>query len=68
MDTRIFVQELLKNRRLKLQLTEDLMEQKSTEIKRKEKQIDLMKRKENYVEKIVVEKLVFDKKPSKKKK
>jgi len=60
------MQNLLKQRREKLQITEELMVEKEGEKKNIDKQIEATKRRENYVENQIMETVMFEKPPKKK--
>lgn len=60
------MQNLLKQRKEKLQITEELMMEKEGEKKNIDKQIEATKRRENYVENQIMETVMFEKPPKKK--
>merc|ERR1712117_79917 len=59
------MQNLLKQRKEKLQITEELMAEKEGEKKKIDKQIEATKRRENYVENQIMETVMFEKPPKK---
>jgi len=61
------MQDLLSSRKQKLKITEDILVEKSEEKKNMDKDMERMKRRENYVEKELIDRIVFDKEPPKKK-
>merc|ERR1712142_355553 len=60
------MQNLLRQRKEKLQITEELMLEKEGEKKNIDKQIEATKRRENYVENQIMETVMFEKPPKKK--
>ena len=60
-------QDLLSSRKQKLKITEEILVEKAEEKKNKDKDMEKMKRRESYVEKELMERVVFDKEPPKKK-
>ncbi len=60
------LQDLLLQRKEKLKLTEAIMKEKTTEEEKLHKYIDAKKRREHYCEKELIERIVFEKEPSKK--
>ena len=60
-------QDLLSSRKQKLKITEEILVEKAEEKKNKDKDMEKMKRRESYVEKELMERVVFDKEPAKKK-
>merc|ERR1711931_507691 len=60
------MQNLPKQRKEKLQITEELMVEKEGEKKNIDKQIEATKRRENYVENQIMETVMFEKPPKKK--
>merc|ERR1719250_298575 len=60
------MQNLLKQRKEKLQITEEMMAEKEGEKKNIDKQIEATKRRENYVENQIMETVMFEKPPKKK--
>merc|ERR1711970_1388597 len=61
------MQNLLKQRKEKLQITEELMVEKEGEKKNIDKQIEATKRRENYVENQIMETVMFEKPPKRNK-
>lgn len=61
------MQDLLSSRKQKLKITEEILVEKAEEKKNKDKDMEKMKRRESYVEKELMERVVFDKEPAKKK-
>jgi hypothetical protein len=61
------LQELLVQRKEKLKLTEAIMKEKTEEQVKLNKYIDAKKRREQYCEKELIERIVFDKEPPHKK-
>lgn len=61
------MQDLLSSRKQKLKITEEILVEKAEEKKNKDKDMEKMKRRESYVEKELMERVVFDKEPPKKK-
>lgn len=61
------MQDLLSSRRQKLKITEEILVEKAGEKKSIEKDMEKMKRRESYAEKELMERVVFDKEPPKKK-
>ena len=62
----VLFKELLRQRKEKLQITEELMVEREGEKKQLDKQIEATKRRENYVENKIIETVMFDKPPKKK--
>merc|ERR1712127_564379 len=60
------MQDLLTSRRNKLKLTEDILVEKSEEKKHIDKDMEKMKRRENYVEKELIDRVIFEKPAQKK--
>ena len=60
-------QDLLSSRKNKLKITEEILVEKAEQKKNKDKDMEKMKRRESYVEKELMERVVFDKEPAKKK-
>jgi len=61
------MQDLLASRKKKLQITEEILVEKSEEKKMMERNVEKMKRRESHAEKELLERVVFDKPPQKKK-
>merc|ERR1712226_1302520 len=61
------MQDLLASRKKKLQITEEILVEKSEEKKMMERNVEKMKRRESHSEKELLERVVFDKPPQKKK-
>merc|ERR1719500_2135658 len=54
------MQDLLSSRKQKLKITEEILVEKSEEKKNMDKDMERMKRRENYVEKELIDRVVFD--------
>jgi len=61
------MQELLNSRKQKLKITEEILVEKVEEKKNMDKDMEKIKRRENYVEKELMDRVVFEKDPPKKK-
>ena len=63
-----FFQDLLASRKAKLKITEEILVEKGDQKKHLDKDVEKMKRRESYVEKELIDRKIFEKEPSNKKK
>ena len=61
-------QDLLASRKAKLKITEEILVEKGDQKKHLDKDVEKMKRRESYVEKELIDRKIFEKEPSNKKK
>jgi len=61
------MQELLTSRKQKLKITEEILVEKAEEKKCMDKDVEKMRRRENYVGKELIDRVIFEKEPPKKK-
>merc|ERR1712088_741033 len=62
------MQDLLSSRKAKLKITEEILVEKGDQKKHLDKDVEKMKRRESYVEKELIDRKIFEKEPSNKKK
>merc|ERR1712013_556866 len=62
------MQDLLASRKAKLKITEEILVEKGDQKKHLDKDVEKMKRRESYVEKELIDRKIFEKEPSNKKK
>ena len=62
----LYFKELLASRKTELKITEEIIQEKDGEKDNLEKRIEASRRRESYVEKKIIEKVMFEKPPKKK--